>query len=274
MNKYLFTDGISEVKELQSTEELQTHIESVPFQDNIRIWIFNSNEWIGYAAFKNKYPFVIREEIVAESYNTNSIPIRTSKGKQWLKNFLFACGAIAGIFFIFNFTKIKWTTASPVNITAVRPANFPVMNIDSLIIMIENYRGKVLDRSTRTNFRLRNTWPERIELRLQSDRETSSGGSRYFNIDISIDNTTGFNLDEAIVKFIIWKNNKVNVTDTLHFGSIRYDKPSVRHLKNSYRGDSLSVSFESIKAKSFNFYYSASGKNNSGNNNDKWFYRE
>lgn len=274
MNKYLFTDGINGVKELQSQNELQTQIESAQNPDKIRIWIYSSHEWISYTAFHKKYPLVTKKEMTVASVNANVTLIRTGRGKQWLKKFLFVMATAAGAFLIFNFTKIKWTKTAPVNITAARPANVPIMDIDSLIMAIEDDRGVFLDRSTRTNLRLRNTWPERIELRLNAERETASGSSRYFNVYISIDNTTGFNLDEAIVKLSVWKNGKTSNTDTLKFNNVRYDKLSTRQLSDSYRGDSIAVSFESIRAKAFNFCYSAAVENNSGNYNDRWFCRE
>jgi hypothetical protein len=181
---------------------------------------------------------------------------------------------VAGAFLVFNFTKIKWKKAETVNIVAARPDNVPVMNIDSLISDIEADRGTLLDRSTKTNLRLRNTWPERIELKLQSEKETSSAGSRFFNINIAIDNTTGFDLDNAVVKLSVWKNEKISVSDTLRFSNIGYDKLLSRVWDAVYRGDSISVSFESIRTKAFNFCYSAAVKNNSGNYNDRWFCRE
>ena len=274
MNKYLFTDGINGVKELQSQEELQAQIDTAPYPDKIRIWIFSSHEWISYTAFRKKYPFLVKKEISAASFSTTEMPVRTGRGKQWLKKFLFISGAAAGIFLIFNFTKMKWTKAAPVNSTAARPANVPLMDIDSLIMTIEYDREVFLDRSTRTNLRLRNTWPDRIELRLNAERETSNSASRYSNIDVSIDNTTGFNLDEAIVKLSVWKDGKLDNADTLRFNNISYDKLSARQLSDTYRGDSIAVSFESIRAKAFNFCYSAAVKNNSGNYNDRWFCRE
>ena len=274
MNKCLFTDGINGVKEIQSKEELQTQVESALYPDTIRIWIFSSNEWISYAAFRKNHPLILNKEIAAASFSTTEMPARAGKGKHWLKKFLFVSSAAAGVFLIFNFTKIKWTRAAPVNSTAARPVNVPLMDIDSLIMTIEDDRGVFLDRSTRTNLRLRNTWPDRIEIKLNAERETSSAGSRYFNANVSIDNSTGFNLDDAVVKLNVWKNGKINATDTLRFNNISYDKISSRQLSGTYPGDSIAVSFESIRAKSFNFCYSAAVKNNSGNYNDRWFCRE
>jgi hypothetical protein len=148
------------------------------------------------------------------------------------------------------------------------------MDIDSLIKTVEDARGSVLDRSTRANLRLRNTWPDKIELKLNAERESGSGGFRYFNANVLIDNSSGFILDEARVKLSVWKNGKAATADTLSFNNIRYDKISSGKFNGTYIGDSISVSFESIKAKAFNFCYSAAVKNNSGNYNDRWFCRE
>lgn len=279
MNKFLFTDGTNGVIEVQSQEELETLIESAEQPGKVRIWLFSTNEWISYAAFRKQTPPVSRKEkpvaingsasLISSELLSNNQPKRTAS--RWFKKVLYFTGATAGVFLVFNFTKIKWEKAEPVNTTAARPVNVPDMDIDSLIYEIEESRGQAIDRNTRTNLRLRNTWPERILLQLVADRETNGSGSRFFNVDVSIDNTTGFNLDNAVVKLSVWKNNKVSLTDTLHFGSIRYDKLSKRELDYRYKGDSISVSFESIKAKSFNFCYTSVTKNNSGNYNDRWF---
>jgi hypothetical protein len=274
MNKYLFSDGINGVKELQSQDELQTHIDNARDTGKIRIWIFSSNEWISYAIFEIKYRIPQINKINVPTIITNETGKKATIGKTRLKKFLFVIGAAAGVFLIFNFTKLKWTAASPVKFTAARPVNVPMMDIDSLIKIIENDRGLVLDRNTRTNLRLRNTWPDRIVLMLNAERETSNAGSRFFNVNISIDNSTGFNVDNAIVKLRLWKNNKVDRTDTLLFNNIRYDKLCSRQLKNTYRGDSIVVSFESIRARSFNFCYSALLKNNTGNYSDRWYCHE
>lgn len=274
MEKYLFTDGMSGVKEVQSQEELETLIAAVDQPDKIRVWLFNSNEWINYAAYRRLCPAARKKELPPVTTEVMAARPKISNGRRWLKKFLFLSALIGGAFLVFNFTKIKWQKTGPVNFIAGRPGNVPQMDIDSLISEIEYDRDEPLDRSTKTNLRLRNTWPDRIELKLQSEKETSSAGSRFFNINLSIDNTTGFNLDNAVVKLSVWKNRKLNVSDTLRFGNIRYDKLLTRNLDAVYRGDSISVSFESIRAKAFNFCYSAAIKNNSGNYNDRWFCRE
>lgn len=272
MDKFLFTDGMNGVREVQSQQELQILIESAEQPDKIRIWLFSSNEWISYATFRKQVPaFTKKDKFIATV--TKTVPIQKNRN-GWLKKMLYITGAAVGVFLVVNFTKIKWEKAEPVNISASRPENVPAMDMDSLIGEIEDSRGQTIDKNTKNNLRLRNTWPDRIELKLHAERETNNPASRYFNVDISIDNSTGFNLDNVVVKLMLWKNNKVSTTDTLRFTNIRYDKLLIRQLDATYRGDSISVSFESIKAKAFNFCYSAATKNNSGNYNDRWFCRE
>jgi len=276
MNKFLFTDGTNGVTEVQSNEELESLVLSSDHPDQVRIWLFSSNEWISYAAFRKQIPFIPAKDkpVAAAGLNPQVTASRITRGTNRLKKFLFFTGAAAGIFLVFNFTKIKWENAAPLNSSAARPANVPLMDIDSLIEEIEYDRGQSLDRNTRNNLRLRNTWPDRILLQLTADRETNGSASRFFNLGVSIDNTTGYNLDQAVVRLSIWNNKKLSRTDTLRFGNIRYDQLAKRELGDRYRGDSISVAFESIRAKAFNFCYSAATKNNSGNYNDRWFCRE
>lgn len=281
MDKFLFTDGTGEVREVESQDELESLLKSVAQPEKIRIWLFSSSEWIGYAAYRKQIPASVRKEKPAidtpGQYSASSnvaVAAKTGTKRRLFTKAIYAIGAAAGVFLVFNFTKIKWEKADPVSSIAARPANVPEMDIDSLIYEIEDARDVTLDRSTKNNLRLRNTWPERIELRLNSERETSNAGSRYFAATVSIDNSTGFVLDNAVVKLSVWKNNKISLIDTLRFNNVRYDKVLKRQLADTYRGDSISVSFESIKAKAFNFCYSAAIKNNSGNYNDRWFCRE
>lgn len=302
MKKFLFTDGTSGVKEAETREELESFIESSTNPAQIRIWMFNSSEWINYATYRKQFAVgsletnhnslrANRNSVSLES-NPNYTKVVTTPGvanntvngsssrfnptknnNRWLKKFLFVATIVAGAFLVFNFTRIKWEKANPVNFEATRPDNVPKMDIDSLIEQIEFDRNDVLDKSTRNNLRLRNTWPDRIDLKLNTERETNAGLSRYFNIDVSIDNTTGLNIDAATVRLRTWNSGKLRDNDTLQFNNIRYDKLTTRRLNDSYKGDSIAVSFESIKAKSFNFCYSSTVKNNSGNYNDRWFCR-
>jgi len=273
MDKFLFTDGVTGVKEAQSAEELENLIESSEQPGKIRIWIFNSNEWISLTAYRKHYPALTKRErtSIVVPVDPNALPVRRS---HWVKKTLYLVAAVTGVFLVFNFTKVSWETAEPLRSTAIRPTNMPQMDIDSLITVIEVDRSKLLDKSTRTNLRLRNTWHDRLLLQVGASREKSSAGSRFFDVNISVDNTTGFLVDKAIVRLLVWKNNKSSVADTFHFNTIRYEKMASRQTDMRYRGDSISVDFEYIRAKSFNFCYSENIKNDHGSHNDRWFCRD
>lgn len=273
MDKFLFTDGFSSVKTAESSEELESWIESSHYPGSIRIWVYSTSEWINLADYRKQYPLEIKKQKIVSSPSQGLPPAKPSK-THWSKKLVFTALAAASVLLIFNFTRINWKSAGIMNFTAARPDNVPVMDIDSLITDIEFDRGQSLDRSTRTNLRLRNTWPERILLQVSAEKETSSAGSRFSNLTLSIDNTTGFPVDHAVVKLILWKNNKINDLDTFHFNKIRFDKLATRRTDEFYKADSLSVEFESIRAKSFNFSYSSMIKNPPGEYSDRWFNRE
>lgn len=275
MKKFLFTDGTIGVIEVQSPEELEARIDEAADPARVRIWLFSSSEWISLSAYRKQFPAPVRKPVAtADTPMLYSVPKATRKKRNGIRKLLYLTGGIAGVLLVVNFTAIKWEKAAPVTSTASRPLNMPPMDIDSLISEIEMERGQALDRSTRTNLRLRNSWPDRIGLQLTADRESNGSASRFYNLQVSIDNTTGFNLDKAVVRFIVWKNKQISITDTLQFSNIRYDKLSSRERSGKFRGDSISVAFESIRAKAFNFCYAASTKNNSGNYNDRWFCRD
>ena len=278
MEKYLFTDGTNVVREVQSKEELHTLIHASGDSGKIRIWIFSTSEWISSAEFSKrsvaKIPPIKKSIIVEEKKNNHVAVKRPTKKGVGIIRFFVVLVTSATIFLIYNFTRVKWHTASAVQITAARPENTPLINVDSLIQVIETEREQKLDKVTLTNLRIRNTWPDRIELQFKSDRDTSQTGTKFYNIEISIDNSTGYNIDNAVVELKEWKNGFENNIDTVHFNNIGYSELSNRKLPAEYRGDSLSISFLSIRARSFNFCYSSDKESNYGNFNDRWFCRE
>lgn len=274
MDKYLFTDGTSGVKEAHSKDELLSLMESSPAPGKARVWIFSSNEWISCSSYLKQAPGSVKKEPVRIAPGEEGPAGARKKNHPWLRKTLLVCGVLAGALMVFNFTSAKWEKAAPLKVNASRPANVPVMDLDSLISEIELLRGRALDKSTRYNLRLRNNWPDHILLQLTAEKETKGNTSRFYNVSISIDNATGFPLDRAEVKLQTWKNGKAAIADTLQFGNIRYDKLLVRQLGGSFRCDSISVSFRAIRAGSFNFCYAAELKNNSGNYNDRWFCRD
>lgn len=275
MKKMLFTDGWNSVTEVQSPEELEELIEQAADTRRVRIWLFSTNEWISYEAYRKMFPQPVRKQKSGmQPLAVTAVPPATAPKKSRFRKLVYFTGAVAGVLLVLNFTRIKWSPAGTLRTNAARPANMPVMDIDSLIDEIEYSRGLPVDRNTRTNLRLRNTWPDRILLQATAGRETNGNGSRFSGVELRIDNTTGFPLDQAVVRLSVWKNKKVTGSDTLQFGNIRFDKLAIRQLDKLYRGDSISVAFESIRAKAFNFCYNAATKNNSGNYNDRWFCRE
>jgi hypothetical protein len=280
MKKFLFTDG-SGVKEAGSQSELEQLIATATSPEHIRIWIFNNNQWISYTAYRKLFPVSLNREKNFVADHTAMVK-QTSAARQavrtapvrWVRKLVYMTGAAAGVFLVFNFTKIKWEKSAPLQSSAIRPHNMPAMDIDSLITEIEYDRGTVLDRSTRTNLRLRNTWPERILLQVQAEKETGGGSSRFSRPVITVDNTTGFTIDKGVVRLLTWKNNRASVADTFHISPIQFDKLTLRESSKVYKADSLSVEFESLRAKAFNFCYSLSTKNEPGAYNDRWFCKD
>jgi len=269
MERYLFTDGTGEIKEVQSEEELDSLVSTATRPDRIRIWLFSSNEWISYAAFSKRSRNSIKKNVPVVTENNPGTPI--ARKYNWLKKTLFFTLAGTTVFLVYNFTRIKWSTIAPLHTQATRPANVPIINNDSLTGQIEAARGQKLDRVTRTNLRIRNNWPESILLHLYAEGESNGSATRYNHINITLDNATGYLVDEAIVKLTAWKNNQESRSDTFHFMNIGYTTPAKFDVNNVYQGDSLAVSFYSIKARSFNFCYSADKQSNYGNMNDRWF---
>jgi hypothetical protein len=242
MEKYLFTDGTNGVREVQSKEELDTVVQSYGDTGKIRIWIFSTSEWITYTEFsKRSVAKVIPIKKVAIKEEKKKEAVIVNPKKREVKytgaiKFLIVTITGAAIFLVYNFSRVKWHTASSLQITAA--------------------------------------WPDRIELQLKSDRDTNQSGTKFYNIEISIDNSTGYNIDNAVAELKEWKNGQVNSIDTIHFSNIGYSELSDRKLPAEYRGDSLSISFLSIRARSFNFCYSSDKQSNYGNFNDRWFCRE
>ncbi|MEP7376552.1 MAG: hypothetical protein ABI675_24355 [Chitinophagaceae bacterium] len=278
MEKYLFTDGTNAVREVQSGEELQTLIQSSVDPGRIRIWVFSSNEWVTYAEFSKQSVAKIvplkktaSQEEEKKVVTTVSKPTRKYAGL--IKLFIVFIAGLS-IFLVYNFTRVKWKKSTPVEITALRPANVPLLDVDSLIQFIEYTRGQKLDRVTSTNLRIRNTWPDRIQLQLKSDRDTSQAGNRFYNINITIDNSTGYNIDNVVVEFKNWINGQVSKADTIRFENVGYAAPAARNVTGEWKSDSLSVSFLSLRSKAFNFCYAAGKESNYGNLNDRWFCKE
>jgi hypothetical protein len=275
MEKYLFTDGTNVIREVETKEELHTLIQSSAEPAKVRIWLFNTSEWVSLADFnKRSSSHIIQGKKITPVETKEQVkPVRRLVIPGVLKKVFIGIVALGAVFLVYNFTKVTWKKAAPLGIAAERPANTPPVDVDSLIETIESLRGQKLDRITRTNLRIRNTWPDLLQLRLAAGRDTSREGSRYYDMELSIDNSTGYNIDNAVVKLSVWNNNEVSSSDTIRFVNIGYAAPAMRKIDGIYKGDSISVSFISIRSKIFNFCYSSDKKSNYGNYNDRWFCR-
>lgn len=265
MPKYLFTDGISGVKEVQSESELNQLISSSINQDSIRIWIFNTHQWISYADFRK------RVHIIPPTAGPIEEVQPTRRGFGWIKKTIAFTLAGATVFLVYNFTRIKWEKVAPLDTMATRPANVPIINTDSVIALVEFVRGQKLDKVTRTNLRIRNNWPDQILLKLQATKEQSNTGFRFSDLVLTLDNATGYFIDDAIVELEVWDKGDKIQTDTISFSKIDYVSPVAVQPSKVYRADSFAINFQSIKAKSFNFCYSADKQSNYGNLGDRWF---
>jgi hypothetical protein len=274
MEKYLFTDGTNVIREVESDEELQSCIQAASEPAKVRIWIFHTSEWISLADFYKRN----HKAIVPEKKNVPVKPAVEAKPASnasaippVLKKAIIGLAIAAVILLIYNFTRVTWRKASPLTLVAERPANTPPTNMDSLVETIENLRGQKLDKLTRTNLRIRNTWPDLIQLQLTADRDTSREGFRYHNIEFSIDNATGYHLDNAVVRYTVWKDGMPSRSDTAVFTNITYAAPAKRRIEEVWKGDSITIAFSSIRSKAFNFCFSAEKKSNYGNYNDRWY---
>lgn len=279
MEKYLFTDGSGQIQEVQSEEELQALIRASSNRHNIRIWRFNTNEWLSYADFtKQPQPLPATQGKASNGkpvpVTTDDIPDQPAKKSGWLKKTILFTLAGATVFLVYNFTRIRWVKLAPLHTSAARPANVPSIDTDSVLALIESVRGQKVDRTTRTNLRIRNNWPERILLHLEADRDSSSLGIKYSNINITLDNATGYLLDDVIVQLSIFNRKEGRHTDTIHFSNTSYETPAKRNINKEIRADSISLSFSSIRARSFNFCYSIDKESNYGNLGDKWFCKD
>lgn len=284
MQKYLFNDGTNVIKEVHSAEELKSLLRSCSDPTRTRIWVFDTNEWLSYTDFAKAYDFSFipapgAKKSIQVNISESDEEEGASNWKGKVKRFFFVLLVIAVALLIYNFTRLKWENAGTINIAASRPSNSPAIDVDSLISIIEMQRGQPLDKITKTNFRIRNTWPDKISLKLTGDKFSNKQQYKYENLELSIDNSTGYNIDNAVVQLNSWKKINadsfvVNSSDTFRFSNIGYVLPMKRKVGDDYKADSLSVSFYSLRSKVFNFCYSSEKESNYGNNNDRWYCKQ
>lgn len=131
MEKYLFNDGTSEIREVQSAEELWALVQSSTDPTKVRIWVFSTSQWISYSDFSKRIfsgnksfnlpvPPALAT-IKAVQLNGHRKLLTLKSNKRWLKKFLLFISAGLAIFLVYNFTKIKWEKTGSLDINASRP---------------------------------------------------------------------------------------------------------------------------------------------------------
>lgn len=275
MTKYLFNDGTNQIQEVHSREDLE-RLAAQADPQTARVWIFPSHEWMSLARFRALYPAghqVVNRVERPEQVQVEPVrkPVRKGFGLGW--KLLVAAAITAGVFLIYNFTQHNWERIPDLTVRPERPENSPPLNFDSLVTSIEVARGTKIDKVTRTNLRIRNNWPEHILVNLKTERESSSSGIRYQSIQATLDNATGYLLDEVEAEMSIWRNGMVDRKETVTFEKVNYTEPGKKDIPGQFVGDSISVRILQAKAKSFNFCYSHDKQSNYGNLNDRWFCR-
>ncbi len=273
MEKYLFINGSNGIKELHSAEELESQIRSVSDPSSIRIWPFGGKEWLTLVQYRR---LAAPAKIVSAAPSAQAVAARSKPPAsfRWISRLAIMAVLIIAAIFIYNFTRISWSPAPPLTVNAARPENTPPLNVDSLITAVEYSRGVKLDRVTRTNLRIRNTWPDRILLSFRSNRDTIPEATRFTNRSVTLDNATGYFITNAAIRVDTWEKGNLVHTDTLTLKGIDYTEPVTRELPGMTQGDSVSVAFVSIQSPVFNFCYSADKQSNYGNLNDRWFCKD
>lgn len=275
MTKYLFNDGTNQIQEVHSREDLDK-LAAPADPQRASVWVFPSDEWMSLARFRALYPAVQQgQTTVARQDQRPEAPVMPPPRKGLAMGWKLLMGAVitAGILLIYNFTQHNWERIPDLTVRPERPENSPPINIDSLVATIEAARSTRLDKVTRTNLRIRNSWPEQILLSLKTERESSSSGIRYHSLQFTLDNATGYQLDEVEAEMSIWRNGMVDRKETVTFEKVNYTEPGKRTIDGQFVGDSISVRVLQAKAKSFNFCYSHDKQSNYGNLNDRWFCR-
>lgn len=277
MAKYLFNDGTNPIQEVHSKEDLDK-LAAQADPRRATVWVFPSDEWISLARFRELYtrPLNGHQHPVAHRQEPARIADRPAKKKQgsavpW--KMIFAVVFLGLIFTLYLVNRPSAQRLHDETVRAERPENTPPINVDSLIKTIEASRGKALDKTTQTNLRIRNTWPEQILVSVKAEREKTFSSKKFKSIEFTLDNATGYLIDELEAELSIWKDGFVDKRVSVRFEKTDYTQPKRISIPNEYVGDSMSVRVLGIKAKSFNFCYSHDKQSNYGNLADRWFCR-
>lgn len=301
--KFLYNDGSGKIREVSSKEELDYYIGISPDKSRIRIWLYHSSKWMDYqeylkTAIANRQSAMDRAPAAVKQQTAKVEPVvppftpsppppvvkekkprpqTVTKPLQIILNICIVLVVAGGVYAALFYSNKEWTEPLVFDITAPRPENAPEINMDSLIQTIEVKELRTLDKLTKMNLRLRNNWPDKIVLTLQVEmrRQLKKDSLREFrNLKWTVKNFSGYEIDEAVAALNVWRNGEVSKQDTFRLTGIGYREPFTMNIPNTYKGDSLTVNFYSIRSFGLNFCYSYEQPNISGNPNDKWFCKD
>jgi hypothetical protein len=299
--KFLFNDGSGKIRELSSKEELDYYISISPDKQKLKIWLYHSSSWISYEEFLKRaathkspwngkpetvQPAVVIEKSIAPTPPPPAPAIKekkrhaqtVTKPLQLLLNICIVLVVAGGVYAALFYSQKEWTDPQFFDTTASRPHNTPPLNADSLIHMIEVKEKRTLDKLTKMNLRLRNNWPEKIVLTLQGQQQThlkNDSIRRFENLQCIVKNFTGYTIDHAVVMLQVWQSGSPKIQDTFRLEQIDHRGDAYTlNISNTYKGDSLTIRFSSIRSFGLNFCYSYEEPTISGNPNDKWFCKD
>lgn len=298
--KFLFNDGSGKIRELSSKEELDYYISISPDKNKCRIWLYRSSHWIGYEEYLHRAatnrsqwngqhetvkPVPVVEKIAPiapppppVSREKKPRPSTITKPLQLLLNICIVLVVAGGVYAALFYSTKEWTDPRSFDTVAVRPANTPPLNVDSLIYTIEVKEKRTLDKLTKMNLRLRNNWPEKIVLTLQGQQQVhlkKDSIHRFDNLQCIVKNFTGYTIDHAVVTLTVWRDGSTKTQDTFRLEQIDHrGDPYTLNIHNTYKGDSLTIQFRTIRSFGLNFCYSYEEPTISGNPNDKWFCKD
>lgn len=220
-------------------------------------------------------PFIFGPAPPAKEKNTR--PQTVTKPLQILLNICIVLVVAGGVYAALFYNKKEWTEPRVFETAAPRPANVPNLNLDSLVQMVEVKELRTLNKITKMNLRLRNNWPEKIVLTLQGEQQKhlkKDSVLRFNELQMIVKNFSGYEIDAAVAAVNVWENGEVSKVDTFRLSNIGYRDPYTQTIPNTYKGDSLTVHFYSIRSFGLNFCYSYDEPTISGNPNDKWFCKD
>jgi hypothetical protein len=293
--KFLYNDGSGTIREVGSKAELDYYLSISPDKSRVRIWLFHNSSWITWQEYSKMDLVEVkqRETIVAKPINEvkevvapappidKPKPARSkrtvTKPLQILLNICIVLVVAGGVYAALFYNTKEWSDEKAFEVTATRPENAPALSIDSIIHSLEVKEKKTLGTLTKMNLRLRNNWPEKIVLVLKGQRQQQlkkDSIHRFTKLEWIVKNSTGYEIDEAEAVVTVWKNGSAQTQDSYRITGIGLREPANLPIPNTYKGDSLTIHFKSLRSFGLNFCYTYDQPTISGNPNDKWFCKD